>query len=283
MKSPVPLLAAIVAISFFSGCDTESPGTSTGASGQGSGSGVPGGDTSGPGADKVSVPFCRDKVEVLSGIDAAIEGTDLRALVARVSTKLEGKWMGDPNNGTSGKSKVEVQPSLSGEAGSVEISYGAGQVRLIRKEFVDCSPGVACAGIFVRCIDEIQVDLDLKVSSTSGALSEMLVATVSIPDSRDPDSKDPAAQPGPGAKDKGSPTITVESTVDPAKFQGSASITASSMDPNFQLSAHRLKFACTFEQEKATRAVISSFVEVRSGTVMGAGVIPLYELEVAPK
>lgn len=286
MKILAPLLAVAVAGFSLSACDAENeaPAASTGTLGpgaQGSAAGQPGGDVSRPNNGKVTRPFCRDRVEILSGIDAPLEGTDLRALVERVSTRIEGTWKGDTNAGTQGPVKVEIHPSVDGEAGFAEIRYGSGQVRLVRKEFVGCSPGGACADIAVRCIDQIEIDLELKVGSTSGAFFENLVASVSIADPRDPDGHGPVEDLGQASEERSS-MINVKSTVEPGSFQGSASIRVSPTDPASHVSAHRLQFVCRFETGKAPRASISSFVEVNTGTMMGAGVLPLYELEPAP-
>lgn len=227
-----------------SACDpsgqTPNAGTSTAT--------MPNPSTPGAGSkESVTVPYCRDRPQVLAGLDAAVGELNLRTLVQEVSGIYPGLWQGGSPSYAQLPFTAKVTPSLSGVQGNVTVSYEQGQVRFVESEFVDCSPGVACAEKGVYCHDRIEVDMQLAVDSQGGALAERWVGALTLIDTRDPD----VVGPDPGDQSKAEyfrSNYEITGKLKPVAFQGSAQVQLQ-VDPAYELHQHDASYSLKFKNK----------------------------------
>lgn len=228
----------------------------------------------------VTMPFCNPFTDFIPSLDANLGSLNLRTIVNELTATAQGTWRAAPPSAQ--PFAVTLAPSFDGEPGSIRVSYTDGQVRLIRREYVGCTPGAECADIAVRCVDSIEIDMDIQASSQSGALAESWKGTVTIDDPRDPDlaGKDP----DPRIATHGH-SISVK--VNPFAIQGNAKVESVKLAPNSKLTKHALQFSVRSKASKVTSASLSSFLEVNiklpnhpeSAGAAGAGGMSHYRFE----
>lgn len=278
--SPALLLLAVA-------CDpagqTPNPGASTATVPNPSQPGSNGNSPAPGDKDKVTVPYCKDQPQVLAGLDAAVGDLKLRDLVNAASGTFPGVWKGGSSTYAQAPALPKVSPNLSGVPGNVTVSYQQGQIRFIKSEFVDCTPGVACAEIGVTCVDRIEVDMQLAVNSQGGALAERWVGTLSVLDTRDPDLRDPDS----GEKERPRSTYEIQGKIEPLAFQGTAKVELQ-LSPKFELRKHRLTYSLNYKNNALQTLTVGHQMELKekrdspdSAVVFSA--LPIFSFTPNPK
>lgn len=198
---------------------------------------------------EVRAPYCKSTVQVLSGLDTPLGEFKLREAVERISGRtLFGYWFSGHPSG--GPMQLSFRPKMDAVPGTVALNYAQGPVRHVKREYVGCTPGVACADIKVVCVDELLVDMKLEASAGEGELAESWVATLKIQDPRDPDF-DPQTQP-----------YSVETVVEPLCIQGHGSL-VKEVDPKWELLEERLRVELEIENGALEDVELIGLVRLR--------------------
>lgn len=243
-----------------------------------------------PNKKVVTVPHCKRVETVLPNADAPIGTIVPRELARQATATLSGQWV-EQDHSKHPVARQQITPSANGIQGEVKVAYTNGAVRFVKSEFVDCTPGVACAELGVTCIDEIEIDMDVTMRSDNGVFAESLTGVLAISDPRDPDlhqgePEEPSPKPAPALPTE----YSVTAKIDPIAFAGTATLHSESTRPGFKITRNKLSFNVAFSEGKPLRANLTSMITVTqdplpgdgSGSVGGAGAVSLYSLEAKP-
>lgn len=222
-----------------------------------------------------SIPRCTPVVHPHAGLETPIGSTDLRSIVSRVRGEYSGTWIAQDMS--TGPLVSEVSPSLHQVPGKISIRYDKGQIRRIESQYVPCDPGVPCADIARRCVDKIEIDLEVNLTTPGGELAESWVGTISIDDPQDPD-MDPVM----AAQGIENSELTVSSTVDPNTLNGTAKFTVRAKDPAMVITDHKLGFSLIATPNRDFKATLQHRVESKYQNTAGFGVVPLYVFQMDP-
>lgn len=224
-----------------------------------------------PKQNVVNRPYCKRVEQVLPNADTPIGKVVPRTLAQQATAQVQGLWM-EQDNSQDPMVRQSISPSANMDPGKVTVAYADGAVRLVKNQFVDCTPGVACAEIEVTCIDQIEIEMQVSMNSNNGVFAETWTGVLSIPDPRDPDlnlgePEDP--------KSETTPTIPkeyrIEKRFDTIAFAGTATLKAESTQPGFKISRNQISYAISYFEGKPNQVTITSNFMVKQDPLPGDG------------
>lgn len=130
-------------------------------------------------------PYCKAHRHFRWNLDASFGDIDLNEMVRRVSGSYAGTWRHVPYG--DGICQISLAPNFDGQPGTISVAYKHGSVFFVRFERVGCVEGSRCEENDLKCVDRMEVGMEVRFNSADGVLDEKWRGTLLVEDPRDPD------------------------------------------------------------------------------------------------
>lgn len=218
---------------------------------------------------ETSGPGCRDQPTSIATLDEATPaGVTGRELLARALGEHP-MTVAAPEEVAH---QVEVTPQSVGATGAIDIRHAGGELRHVKSEEVPCTAR-ECPSIAVYCIDRLELDVSVALSTSDGAFSDNFQGTLVIDDPNDPDS---GWDEDPGSNQLTMGLARIELDIDPQLLMGSFRVTSLNVPDDVEDVQQRFWLELEFADGALKRGDLRGMVSWIDGDAAAASLANVY-------